>query len=397
LPVLLLAAAGSGSAARQIPRSLSWPAIGWLLGSALSSAVAETWDLLALLPAVLGTAAVWLGWHLGRRRDVDLVLGGLGASAVIVALHGTAQHLGWDPLPRVDEFPDRIVGPFVNPNHLAGYTAATLPLLLISCLRAWGAEERHTAAGVLLGLASLLGYSLLLLIGSRGALGAGLAGVAVAVAAYGRAVRLGRRRLRLGGPLLLLLAMVAVTLALRPRPVLVGPVGQVSVGERLQAMSHVAGEAAVADHTVLHRRVLWRTAWALFADAPWLGVGPGRYDEAGKKVLAALADDREVVRLASQNRLVVLPHAHNEPLHVAAETGLVGLLPLACLVGIGWLCALGVTWRTGDLQTGTATASCAAVAVHGLVSYPLHLPATAACFWILLGISFYRGSAPETR
>ena len=34
--------------------------------------------------------------------------------------------------------------------------------------------------------------------------------------------------------------------------------------------------------------------------------------------------------------------------------------------------------------------------VHGLVSYPLYMPATAGAFWVLLGVLFRRrGMPPE--
>ena len=198
------------------PRRLLWPAAGWLCGLVVSALLGGSPGPAALLPAFLGAAALLVGWLLRRGGEAELAMGGICAGAVLAALHAAAQSAGWDPIPRADHFPYRIVGPFANPNHLGGFLAAALPLLLAAGLGAWGSPggiRWRPALG--LGLAGLLLFGILLLAGSRGALAGCLAGVAVAAAGHARAVRLGRRRARPGGPLVLLAAAAGVVLLLR--------------------------------------------------------------------------------------------------------------------------------------------------------------------------------------
>lgn len=374
------------------PRRLLWPAVAWLAGLVISALLGGSPGPAALGPAFLGAAALFVGWRLRRGADARIAMAGIAAGAVVAALHAAAQHGGWDPVPRVDLFPDRVVGPFANPNHLAGFLAAALPLLLIACLGAWGAPggiRLRPAVG--LGLAGLLLFGILLLAGSRGALAGSLAGTTVVLAGHARAVRLGRRRARARGALLLLLAAAGVALLLRHQPVMSNRQGEVSVGQRLKAMLNVAGDAADQDATLVHRRVLRSLAWRLFAADPWFGAGPGRFRTGG----ALLADPQEA-RLLTAMRGGMPRHAHNELLQTAAESGLAGLLPLIGLLAAGGLGALGPGWRTGDPVIWGALGACAAVMVHGLVSYPLHMPATAGAFWILLGVLFRRRDPPAT-
>lgn len=361
-----------------------WPAGAWLAGLSLSALVNGS-AAAALLPSVLGLTALWVGWRL-RPSDAGPLAVFLGVAAASAAVYGLSQYLGWDPLPRQDEFPDRIVGPFINPNHMGSFAAVALPALLALHLRAVGSSSSSRSwVGPLSAATILIVYASLLLAGSRGALWAALVGGLLVILGYARSIRLGECHRRLAGPLALLAAMIVVTVLLQRQPVMEGPEGRVSVGERLGAMSNLAGEAARRDHTVTHRYMLWRAAGGLFVEHPWLGVGPGRFAEATRSRLAATAGE-EAEAEAVQAGLIV-PHAHNEALQLAAEAGLAGLLPLVWLV----ICGIGgggrAAWRTGDLQLWGAIGGCSAALTHGLVSYPLHLPATALATWILFGIT----------
>ncbi|MCY3737391.1 MAG: O-antigen ligase family protein [Gemmatimonadaceae bacterium] len=382
---VLLAAGLLRRSPERPPRRLLWPAAAWLAGLGISFALGGSSQPASLLPPLLGTAALFVGWQLRRAPDAAVAMAGIGAGAVAASLHAAAQHAGWDPVPRADFFPDRVVGPFANPNHLAGFLAAALPLLLTAGLGAGsspGGVRWRPALG--LGLAVLLILGVLLLAGSRGALAGCLAGTTVVFAGYVRGARLRRLRARPLGWLPLLLGAAGVALLLRHEPVMSDRLGETSVSQRLQAMLNVAGDEADRDATLVHRRVLRSLAWRMFAADPWLGAGPGQFRTAG-----VLADEAET-RLLATVRGGMPRHAHNELLQTAAESGLAGLLPLVVLLAAGGLGALGPAWRTGDPVTWAALGGCAAVMVHGLVSYPLHLPATAGVFWVLLGVLFRR-------
>ena len=183
-----------------------------------------------------------------------------------------------------------------------------------------------------------------------------------------------------------------------------GDAGQVSVGQRLQALSNIAqivrdlppvsgtgsstGDAAETDITVLHRRVLWRAAWDIFAHNPVLGVGPGRYQQACVQALENMAADRRVVLLSRLQRLDVPRFAHNEWLHSFAEVGLAGTIPWTLLIILWAATSSREVWKGREGIYLGALGACSAVLVHGLVSYPFYVPTIAGSFWILLGSSY---------
>ena len=370
------------------------PVVGWLLAAAWlgalfsSAAVHGSWHLQALLPPVLSVCLLWIGTHVGRsRRAARTVLLFLLAAAVAAALHAILQHVGLDPLPRVDEFPRRVVGPFLNPNHLGSLAALALPVALsgfLSLCSRDGAFPSRTGSAV--GAAVLVIYSSLLLAGSRGAIWAAIIGGGVVTCGAIRALHRQSRR-PAWIPLLLLAASLAgVTQLLQERPIMEGPQGEVSVGQRLQALSNMTGEASKSDLTVLHRKILWQAAWNMFARNPVLGVGPGRYPSTGEQMLVEMAEDPRVALLSRLQRLDMPRFAHNEWLHSLAESGLAGTIPWSLLAGLLLAAALASEWTGSDAIHRGALGACCAVLTHSLVSYPMYLPASAGCFWLLLGI-----------
>jgi len=390
-------------AASGLPGSARWLAVLWLLAMLGSTAVNDAWHVRALLPPIVAPALLWLGARLGRVGGTMPVVVSIVGVAVLIALHAALQHIGLDPLPRLDEFPGRVVGPFDNPNHLGGFAALALPLALAGYLALCNRSARFPLI-VGLGVGVVAIYSCILLAGSRGAIWAALAGSLVVVAGWARASHLQSRRPAWLPLLLLSVSLIAVTRLLQEQPVMQGGAGQVSVGQRLQALSNIAqivrdlppvsgtgsstGDAAETDLTVLHRRVLWRAAWDIFAHNPVLGVGPGRYQQACVQALENMAADRRVVLLSRLQRLDVPRFAHNEWLHSFAEVGLAGTIPWTLLIILWTATSSREVWKgRGGIYLG-ALGACSAVLVHGLVSYPFYVPTIAGSFWILLGSSY---------
>ena len=365
-----------------------WLAAAWLGALFSSAAVHGAWRLPALLPPVLSICLLWVGTHVGRsRRAAGTVLLFLLAAAVGAALHAVLQHAGLDPLPRVDEFPRRVVGPFLNPNHLGSLAAVALPVALSGFLALCsrdGAFPGRTGSAV--GVAILVIYSSLLLAGSRGAIWAAIIGGGVVTCGAIRALQRQSRRPSWLPLVLLAASLAGVTQLLQERPIMEGPQGEVSVGQRLRALSNMTGEASRSDLTVLHRRILWRAAWNMFARNPVLGVGPGGYPSAGEQMLVEMAEDPRVELLSRLQRLDMPRFAHNEWLHSLAESGLAGTIPWSLLAGLLLAVALASEWTGSDAIHRGALGACCAVLTHGLVSYPMYLPASAGCFWLLLGI-----------
>lgn len=124
---------------------------------------------------------------------------------------------------------------------------------------------------------------------------------------------------------LYVLAVVVVGAAVLDAPIRI----PASVGDRLASIT--AGAAALdvedaevddANFATIERLAHWQAARSMWADAPWLGQGPGHFE-------LAYAEHR-LPRWSAP-----LGHAHNYYLHALAETGIVGLVGhLALLAGL---------------------------------------------------------------
>ena len=240
-----------------------------------------------------------------------------------------------------------------NPNFLAEYLAALLPLAL-----AGAASEAGGARWTLAGAAGLMALALPLTL-DRGAWLAAFTGIAVTFF-LGAKTKALRQRLLSTGCLMaaaILLAAVATerwTAGASPWQKLVGSWAQVTT-ER-------AG-----------RRLWWDATLRMVADHPLAGVGTGQFREFYPayqgRVLASLGPDAMAVTSAS------VESPHNDYLQVAADLGIPGFLllagALALLLRDGGAAVRQVhgpdrLWRAGCLG-GLVT-----VLTAGLLGYPLH-------------------------
>ena len=130
----------------------------------------------------------------------------------------------------------------------------------------------------------------------------------------------------------------------------------------------------------------WRAAVEMFKERPFTGVGQGAFRAAFVDAKAALLE-RGAVFFEAQP-FPVFANAHNEPLEVAAETGLPGLLAL------GWaLWLLGRRLRAGVLgaapgERTLAAAGLGALALLSLTGFPFRIavvafPALLFLAWLL--------------
>jgi O-antigen ligase len=126
-----------------------------------------------------------------------------------------------------------------------------------------------------------------------------------------------------------------------------------------------------------YRLEIYRTTPSIIASHPLLGVGAGNYSVAAKRY--ALLDQNDLP----------FDHAHDVPLTIAAELGLVGLLALAWLaIAVALLAAQALRAR-GDPQRGHLllglAATMAGVAVISLGDYPPRTNAIAGTFIVMVG------------
>jgi O-antigen ligase len=114
------------------------------------------------------------------------------------------------------------------------------------------------------------------------------------------------------------------------------------------------------------RWVNWRsTAW-VFVHHPWLGVGAGGVGQ------AALT--------APTGAINITPYAHNTPLQLLAEFGLMGTIPLAA--GIVWLVRL---IRRGWSSQTALTLAVASLPLHNLVDFSAYAPEVLLPWVVLAG------------
>jgi O-antigen ligase len=142
------------------------------------------------------------------------------------------------------------------------------------------------------------------------------------------------------------------------------------VGNRLVALvADVtrAGATYVVDPSVLGRMAAQEIAWAMFADRPWFGFGPGAYP-------------LEVPNFAGMVATAVLEPtdgAHNLYAQIAAETGIVGLVGWAVMVlgfvGCIGLRALRIPPERFPAERALAAAALAAIVGWSIASVFLHL------------------------
>ncbi|HZQ98186.1 MAG TPA: O-antigen ligase family protein [Chloroflexota bacterium] len=236
----------------------------------------------------------------------------------------------------------RAYGTFGQPNPYGGYLAMVLPValavawtFLFGWLRTapWRDQARLSTTSlrplawplfaglVLVVVAAGLAMSL-----SRGAWLGVVVGLAAAMMAAGRktmaAVLLG----------LLVVVLVALMGAFDVLPA--------TVAERLSLISQYFGVFDVRsvvlsseNWPIVERMGHWQTAWEMWLDHPWLGVGAGQYP--------VLYPDYMMPGWADP-----LGHAHNIYLNVAAEMGGVGLAVYLLMVGSWLVLALRVVRRS---------------------------------------------------
>jgi O-antigen ligase len=377
------------------PRCLLWPATVFALGVSMSVAVnGVDWGPLWQLATQL--LFLWLGWWLAADERAVRFLGMsvlLGGS--LAGFYGLVQYAGLDPLPEVTRFTDRIVSFFDNPNHFANYMALLLPLGLAGYLRQ---SRPRGPFWAWYGLVGVL-YAGLVMAASRSAWAAAVFGGLVVLVGYARSVRRHQLAWRPLSAALLLGLLLAVTCLLSLRPVLRGPSGPVSLGERALSSANIVGPGAYLDSTIRHRYFLWRVTWEMIRARPLTGFGYGRYQAQYAAFRDAHRTEEGFRRLSWAQRQEVTPYAHNEYLHLWAESGLVGLIGFALLLaaGLGRGLVRALASDREALVGWGLLGSAAAMLVDSLASYPLHLPLNGMVFWISFGIIYRVSSFSDNR
>jgi O-antigen ligase len=296
-----------------------------------------------------------------RSRSFWLLLDGLALGAAAVALVGLGQAiLGADIIHA--EGVGRVRAFYGSPNNLALYLERVLPLLLT--VAAFGIGRRRWLYG---GLAALV-LPCLILTFSRGAIILGLptALLFIGLLRRGKALRLTAAALGVGA-----LGLIAVL--------------QTGAARFAGLLDFQAGTSFV-------RLKLWRGAWNMALDFPWLGVGPDNF----------LYAYRTRYVLPSAWEELNLSHPHNILLDFWTRLGLVGVAAGAWLL----ISVARTGWRVYQaLPDGHERAAIlgllaglVAGLAHGLVDNSLFLMDLSYFFFLCAGVfgSLSQAAAPLT-
>jgi O-antigen ligase len=107
------------------------------------------------------------------------------------------------------------------------------------------------------------------------------------------------------------------------------------------------------------RLYLWREAWLMFMQSPWLGVGFGQFSWHHFQLLPLLR---------ASNISGLYNNAHNLVFQLAAEAGVAGLLALFASLGV-WIYGLRRVSPSAAHWWGYAVLG--VLAIHSLLEYPL--------------------------
>lgn len=379
---LLARAAGEGSPLpRWLAASMLVP-VGVGIAGWLTAAPGEQASVLQdlLVQAALWAAALTAATApaCGEDDRTDRVVAAAAAVAVaLVGVWGLVEAWGGWTSPVAVRRP---AATYVNRNVAAQALVPLVPLALA------GAAAFGSRAARWLGLASaLLGLMLLVAIRGRGAwIAVLLAAAATAVVLVGPARRrVAWRRLAPYGTGLLVAVVFAAWMPIRgvePLP---------SVGRSVELLV-----TEYEGSTLETREVLWRNGSVMLADAPWIGVGPGRF-----RVVYPLYHDaaRPDARFGLDKQPV---HVHNDLLHSAVELGVPAALVLLVLVA-------GAALRTvRELSTADDPrrvallagrfAALVGVCAHGMVSFPWASAGSGIVAWWLVGRG-WAGRKPPLR
>lgn len=267
------------------------------------------------------------------RLLAGLLCGGLASSVLALRqLYSNSEELArWADPNSITEGTIRIYGPLGNPNLLAGYLLALLPLAALAVLR-WQGWGRRVFAISTLGLAG----SSIVLTYSRGGWVGLMVGMAVLILLLLlRSTREWPALWRRLVPLLILLlgaAFLAIAVT-KLEPI------------RTRVSSLLAGRG---DSSNNFRINVWLASIEMIQDRPWIGIGPGNNAF------------NSIYPLYQQPKFNALS-AYSLPLEILVETGIAGLI--ACLGLLQSSVRLGLQGlRINEPAAGTALASLAAIA-----------------------------------
>lgn len=353
---------------------LSWPLLAlmaaFLLSIPGSQSIPEAFIALSRVTGYL-VFFFLAACTLRRERDVRILYYLLVFSASLAALIGIMEAHGIRFFPWSETVGRlAIISTFGNPNYLAGFLVAVIPLGLALTV----INRRKVLFWPLLAASALM-LSCVYVTQTRGSwisLALSLPLFVSFVLARFSAIKLSAEDHRK-----MLTATVVIILALAVMMYVAGR-GRVRY-DRLTSLSNVR-----------QRFMVWQVTRRMALDHLMHGVGLGNFKVQYMQYQADFFEEpANAVYLRYHGKAV---QTHNDYLQLLAETGIPGVAALGwvfwSLLGIfSGLFNLRRDYGEGGFLAAGAATALFGVAVHALVSFPLHLPATSLVVCLVAGIS----------
>jgi len=328
--------------------------------------------------------ARWLGYILiffiiissvKERRWMFAILSACLLSAFLAASYSILQFYGIDlPIWRRLGGRTRLFSTFGNPNYLAGYLAACFPVAFILWI-----HLKERLQSIILFFLMITLYTSLLMTFTRGAwIALFLAGIFVLITllAYQKTGFFKENRTRF---LSLALALLVVT-AIYSTPNPLNP-------EEKNVLQRGVSAANFEQSSIQQRFLIWLSAFELIKERPITGWGIGtfglQYPFAQEKVLSR-EENRRYIPQANKSI-----NAHNDYLHLWAETGIIGLVCFIWIIIIFYRRCFSFLRRM-DKEDGLLVigfmGSVTAILAHSFFSFPFHIIQNGLVFWLMLGL-----------
>ncbi len=267
----------------------------------------------------------------------------------------------------------RARGPFIDPDHFAGYLAMVFPLALACAAfpNLLSPRRATLAFRIQCGVASFVIFLAILLSLSRGGWLALILGtIVMCLLAAPRGQRNDEHSsglARFGG---VRLAIVGIVILLGASMIFIGPEARVDTVSRVN-------ESATEMGTIVGRISAWKGGLSLIRDFPIFGVGLGGWPEIFERYQLP------------PWQLLFFSEAHNDYLQLLAETGIIGIALFAWLaVRIVRRVISGA--RTMEASAGpifaAIIAGIAAACVVEIFDFDLRIPAIALLFSVFAGL-----------
>ena len=324
-----------------------------------------------------------------EKRDVTVILYALLISSFLASLYGLLQYLGVMRGATGGHGLGEIISTMGNRNYLGGFLAYLLFPTVILVVRLRSRILRAIAIPLIsfnFGMAMLVNQT-----GIRVALIVAAIGVIIGWAIFRPVEPIRRNR----AWLIALLIVLAFTFLVEAPS---GPLNSV-VGLSATKGSSWIGRlwAANAGKT---RAWDWWVGYEMFKDHPLLGVGLGNY-----KLNFIPYKAKFLATPQGKNYNFYIPRAaqaHNEYVQLLAELGILGIIGLVGLIGMIAYSLWTILSRNSDeadrFDLLLLTGGVITFLIHGLVSFPAHLPASSLALVTILGIATSRayGDAVQT-